>query len=1015
MISQRRIQKLHEKFSELKKKGKTIRESAGKIVPGKSGIETIYVQTLFEGDNGLSSKFIDACENLCVKAKFEYMPITKAIDAELPLILISDDTEIDNEIVVRLEKRKRTDAPTFPLIIFSDEYFILGEGEGLSYVQTCDTLQDKSERPVMPFRLQDFLKQRDILSLYIECVVQTSTLYSLKKSLEAVYEKNVRRLEEDYKKYTELPNAGDMGNMLKKLDLNSDLRVLAGLCAESGRLVKNIRIFGDELDGFVNLLHEEYDRHIDSVITHKTTDDSSAYSVKLDLIYGALNGYLKKMCTDAERGFSQEELRVNLSEIVSDTRSAITSEAAELAFIGTFSSGKTTLINTLLGHRHKLRTSGAHNTAVLMELLFAQDEEHYEIVYKDILKWDLINYNSFENRNIVNTFDCDARIVSVGKNRSGSTIVHYQAVKGNDVRVAEIGSGHRLAVKKGSVVKSKGSFIEWDVSKSVVKLCSLNELNYIEKLISSKSVSDIKISTLGGEIRSEAKIQQIIARMKSFYSNLTRNYIHPTINVDALRKKWGGDFNNLEKCTFECKLSGFEKRSVVLDDAGWDRFMGNEVKSMAPFCESPECYMPAKVVKVYINSEFLKYCSITDTPGFGSITDEHDAITERYLRDSNGKLVVMIAINNHSFDMKLDDLLHNISGVFKNFRESQMDEVCFVLNCFTNLLPFEQCKKNVKEIQDKIRTLGFTNNEIYVDNLKQVLDSNTDKRVFIEPFPAYYSFKGKCLNDFLKTSIDKRYEKLRRNWDGFFRENISWLGDRIDRLTETLNSREKRVLKLNNTIRQIESVEIDTGECLVNEMRKWFDEFFDCIDSAFRGNRKGFFIAHRWNAVIGIFDLYKKESETWVDKETDLVENMSQAFRGLSFYAGERDIEESDFKPSHRLIVATFEKTQLKLKEADDNTNLFNKKRQSDYYMSQLHDIINQDKEQTTANIRVYCRQYKQRFDEKKQFLLNNFRDELEKSSNRDALQEDIRRFRELRGRLQAFRTKHFDVIKFNN
>lgn len=1014
MISQMQIQKLHEIFSELKNKGKSLRKSTDKIVFVNGENTVIYVRTLFDGDDSLCSMFISSvCTNLNCNVKFEYLPITKAIDSDLSLILISDDTEIDNEIAERLEKRKKTDAPTFPLIIFSDEYFVLRDGESLAYVQTCDTLRDKSERPIMPFRRQDLFKRSDILSLYIECIAQIATMYSLRKSLETMYKNNVIELEAAYTKYTLLSNDGDMEHMLEKLSLNSNLTVLTKSCVNIKGLVKNIKSLEDELDGFVNTLHEEYDRHIDSIVTHKSINEKSAYSVALDLKYGALNSYLKKLCTEAEREFLYDKLSVNLSKIISYTRSTLDSKAAEIAFIGTFSSGKTTLINTLLGHKHKLRTSGAHNTAVLMELVSTQDKEHYEIVYKDILKWDLINYTSFENKNIVNTFDCNARVISVDKNSAGSTIVRYQAVTGAAIRVAEIGSGHTLAVTKGSVVRSKESFINQTVDKNVVKLCSINELNYIEKLLSSNSISDIKLSTLGGEIRNVMQIRQIISQLRNLYSNSTKNYAQPTKNIDVIKAQWKGDFEKLEKCTFECRLSGFKPQSFILDDAGWEKFTGSETKSIAPFCESPACYMPAKVVRVYLNSEFLKYCSITDTPGFGSITDEHDAITERYLRDSNGKLVVMITINNHSLDKKLDDLLHNISGVFKNFRESHMRDVCFMLNCFTNLLPLEQCQKIVNEIQNKIRHLGFTNNDIYVDNLKQVLGSNTEKRVFIEPFQSYYSFKNKCLGDFLNDSIDKKYKSLQHMWNNFFNENINWIDNMTEGFAKTLSSKESRISELSNAIRQIESLNIDMGESLIDEVRKSFDNYFYCFDSAFRGNRKGFFTAVRWNAVSSVLDSFKDESKTWELDEEKLGERMGQAFRRLSFYSRTGDSESIDFTPSHRLIVATFEKIRSKLDEADDNTHFYNKSKKSDYYMSQLRDIMNQDKAQSVNNIMNYCSIYKQKFDEKKRFILCNLRDELAKSSDREALQDEINRFKDLRSRLQMFKKDHFDVIEF--
>ena len=142
-------------------------------------------------------------------------------------------------------------------------------------------------------------------------------------------------------------------------------------------------------------------------------------------------------------------------------------------------------------------------------------------------------------------------------------------------------------------------------------------------------------------------------------------------------------------------------------------------------------------------------------------------------------------------------------------------------------------------------------------------------------------------------------------------------------------------------------------------------------------------------------------------------ERMEQAFRRLSFYARAGESEHFDFTPPHRLIVATFEKIRSKLDEADDNTHWYNRSKKGDYYMSQLRDIMNQDKTQSVNNIRNYCSTCKQKFDDKKRFILRDLRDELEKSSDREALQDDISRFKDLRSRLQMFKKDHFDVIEF--
>ena len=119
-------------------------------------------------------------------------------------------------------------------------------------------------------------------------------------------------------------------------------------------------------------------------------------------------------------------------------------------------------------------------------------------------------------------------------------------------------------------------------------------------------------------------------------------------------------------------------------------------------------------------------------------------------------------------------------------------------------------------------------------------------------------------------------------------------------------------------------------------------------------------------------------------------------------------------KPERRLVVATFEKTRDILKTADKETNFFNRKKETKYHMSKLRDIMDQDKEQSCSNVMKYHQKYKQLFDEKKKFLIDQMEAELKSLSDANAITGEIEKYKRREDTLSVLKRQYFDVIDFD-
>lgn len=108
---------------------------------------TLHVKRLSDGvdesDYYFEKKFVSGeIKSLSKSLSFEKLPISENIETyKYPLVLISDENEIDEYVRHRLIKRKEHEFKTYPILVFCDDFFTVREGESFGYINIIESIE----------------------------------------------------------------------------------------------------------------------------------------------------------------------------------------------------------------------------------------------------------------------------------------------------------------------------------------------------------------------------------------------------------------------------------------------------------------------------------------------------------------------------------------------------------------------------------------------------------------------------------------------------------------------------------------------------------------------------------------------------------------------------------------------------------------------------------------------------------------------------------------------------------
>lgn len=766
------------------------------------------------------------------------------------------------------------------------------------------------------------------------------------------------------------------------------------------------------------LIREEYDRHILEMVTRKHYNGISPMAVRLNLKYNTNAGDIIAFAEKVVYATKNEQLVNNPVLLRESTLKRLESEATDLAFIGTFSSGKTTLINALLGIPHELPTSARHNTAVLTYIGASRtDYDQYTMEYGSELVWNIVSFMNFENQQIRNPFKGSAKVLSIKKSAvEGYIVILRELASPHDQHQITISSAHKLNIEEGGVVEGGKSLIKASQSDRTAQLCSYDEMDYILKIIRNKTAQNLKLNL---QSVTSSEIKKLFDALASFYKNQD-NHRQVNVKLDELMKCI--DTKNIP-CEFSCRLIGIKDSSVKLDsEQKWTILCGDPDEKIEALCEKPECYMTAKRLCLYLNSEFLKYSTLVDTPGFGSVTEEHDNITERFIRDNANNLVVMIAIDKHTNDVKFTDLINNLANIYNSYKNGQQKNVRFILNCFTNVfgqtqVGQKQCEKKVREISALLLSKGFLHENIFACNLKKAIFDNVVDDI-IAGLGTFSQFKKQCLEDLPISAFREKFLGIQCDWKQFFQQNLQNIESQLDTFKNELFENKDAEELISRRLNNVTAVELPPIEPFISQLRYEFDEIYESLEYAFTNNHKhGGFLwlgTKRFDAVMEVFNNQLKEQlPIWNNKEEDITDKFSYAMNELINASGEILDYNAPPKPRQHLIVASDDAIKSLLIAADDNVGVFKKSDKTELHMDKLKRQINTDFSTSKNHINEYYTVLKKSFDELKCTLINQLKAKLNALTSKQNIQAEIQRLESLMNELSVLSCE-FKVINFN-
>lgn len=970
---------------------------------------TLHVKRLSDGvdesDYYFEKKFVSGdIKSLSRYLTFEKLPISENIETyRYPLVLISDENEIDEYVRHRIIRRKEQELKTYPILVFCDDFFTVREGESFGYINIIESIEEAcgDNCRAMAFKMSDMKKENKYVKAYIDYLDMALHLKEAKECIDEAFE-YIDSVIDRLQLVVNDVNNNDFKKLAAIAKIRNHLIFRESLIVHNRKLDEHIK----KVDGLIIEIRNKYDEHIYSIRKREPLKMASSMAVHIDLKYGTLKdqmfAFLMKVskCSLFE---CNEVLPRNTVSLVEESFKELNTNASELTLIGTFSSGKTTMINTFLGHNHKLHTSKNHNTAVLMQIKKKPENEayeFYEVINKEKLKWNLIKPAYLETKLYRNPFPGRARVIGVIRTEQGF-IVKLREVSGEKrIQDVRVGKMHRLCINENSVVEGDASLIVMDKSEKELQLASKTEIQFIIEYIAKKKLVHprVRVSYKGGE--REYKDKEAIGFIKRLskcekYNQVSKDTRQPMISYENLSELMGGE---IILATFLADILD-EGKKVRLDEKGWIEFCGVENVSLSssntvPFCEAPNCYMIAEHINVYLDCEFLNYCSVNDTPGFGSITEEHDACTERFVSSSKSRLLAMITINSKSEDTKLYDFLNFIANVFQNFRKDQVNEVYFMLNCFSNNAVEEKLHSDIKKISKLIIDLGFNKDNIYVCNLRKATEESQEM-LTMWGFPSYAAFRKKCINSMLESGLVARLSWVYDSWKNYFKDNIGFIDERISILEDNLENGENQIEQYKNKINAVKIVRDPSIDGILAEAAVKYDEFYDYIETTFIGSKKrsGFLWRNRerQEACGNIMDqidslIASGELEGFVD---EIKQAVRKALNELEIAS---DIYLDDELPeaNYTLFTLALQNIREKLLAADENTYWYNKNDQTNYYMGEIKSIIDEDYKKSAERAKKYYENLKQIFVNRKKQALHTLDEESKGIGNPDLIRKQI-------------------------
>ena len=545
-------------------------------------------------------------------------------------------------------------------------------------------------------------------------------------------------------------------------------------------------------------------------------------------------------------------------------RVVVDSPEIVLPVVGVFSSGKTTLINHLLGPspggHALLRTSRNHNTALLTRFCRGTPER-VRLTWRSDIDLELMWHGDVTTRPILAATDGKIeKLESLGDGH----LVTLRTQTG-DVRWVHLDERHHPlpGIRPGKHVHA-GEALSEGIDANAEALGLLKESPSTELTIRPWAIASIlrfldtgllfdvqldlrwrqrrSLPVPGSppfEIRqatlkdSDPEYRDAISAMKEIVRGKV-DRLSDRIPVPMGRSLVPIALRFQAKVRKECCEP---KEHPLTDEEGWTWFQGpaderggEGSERHRGFAESAEAAWLIEQADLFVNSPLFRLASIVDTPGLDSISEHHDRITEDCIGRGQAFLV-MTRLGHSTFSVATERTFHMIVQSFLSQRvpRNQMSgRVFVVLNWFRRDVGAhteDQARDSARRFEERLRyLLGAERLHVYVVELSPSrLRENPEE---ILGFPSLAALK-RDLRSYLgvhgiavrlrslRNELEPTLARLEKDW----REQLAGLGAGSDEDIKAL----RRVI-----------ARLDVAGTLRTDLHEKIDEAIDSIDSPWK-------------------------------------------------------------------------------------------------------------------------------------------------------------------------------------
>lgn len=776
--------------------------------PGELNTEIVSCG-LISFDRTASDTFFDLYE----RTKVTTLNIEKNNDDEKVVIVLYGNQEVTKREKTRLISLLGTNQLLFPIIIFTDSFYQILSYEIWGYGQQVRILQKTVEFPVLPLKTGMITERQQYFQeilLLIECIcrlkncndkleefyqefkVKTEALLKAAISSERPSEKML------YKHFFERLNnkAKEIKTIQFKIERKqSEIR---SLVENESKLIKRdavsevIEIKGNS--SAVNELGFEFIQ-MAQFLTHffgKIEEDNMMGSIFIKKLE-AIKGYLKF--------------------------------ATDISILGMFSSGKTTFINSLLGT--ELGTSSGHNTAVLTSLEYVRDDEDFptlELNYQDRIFFELLRVGQ-NDQDLALESPCNGRLKSLFSANGQNILTIIDEDNGDKIRPLVLGNrklkkkyfrfgpdsgilNQKTRIKFGDILTEGFSKKDYREKENSLKSFKKKEIRILSELIRKGAVSApiltiFKIGDESEKIKSPNVIAHFLDKIDQWLGEDEEN---DELFFERLNIPSNSVFHKIWQANLSFEINNDSADFIhmfKLDEEGWQKLSNQNGRK--GFLESPECYLFVNESRIFLKDDLLKLANIIDTPGIGSITDRHDEIAEKQLRESEGILIIMIPLHGQTEKYEFWTLLGLLHCIFTH-RNRPTDQIIFLCNWFSNAFG-KKTSEGIKAVEGVKRSLaefGFTNPNLFVCDLHSLLKPKEGGSIPEEEKESFHGFPSM-----------KAFKKvLRRKIKAYGPGNkLRLLQEEMDQLIENQEFEDKKLLE------ELKRAETKKQQ-IINDLRK---------------------------------------------------------------------------------------------------------------------------------------------------------------------------------------------------